>query len=186
MKKYFKYIAYFIVALLVLQYLLMSIVYAGFAMILLQDVSPFMHMLGAINGILVSFQPLLIYIFLLLSTKYMLDILDVNNVSYSRLSVIIGNAFISPLMGMLFYNISILFFRKETTITTFDNIRDMHFLFNMQIDDFKVINIFCWFVMYYMLITILYIRENIPLIKSLIASLLPTIFVIMASYIITK
>lgn len=61
MKKYFKYIAYFIVALLVLQYLLMSIVYAGFAMSLLQDVSPFMHMLGAINGILVSFQPLLIY-----------------------------------------------------------------------------------------------------------------------------
>ena len=42
------------------------------------------------------------------------------------------------------------------------------------------------FVMYYMLITILYIRENIPLIKSLIASLLPTIFVIIASYIITK
>lgn len=41
-------------------------------------------------------------------------------------------------------------------------------------------------VLYYMLITILYIRENMPLIKSLIASLLPTIFVIMASYIITK
>ena len=50
----------------------------------------------------------------------------------------------------------------------------------------KMVAVLVCNVLYYMLITILYIRENIPLIKSLIASLLPTIFVIIASYIITK
>ena len=176
------FIACSIVLLVSFQYLLLSISFNEITAKIVGN-NPFLSLFGTISSISVFIYPILVFLFLIITIHYMLDIFDVKHISIYEIVVIFGNSTLPFLIGMIFYNLSVLFFKKEEP-SSVEDIENMHFLFNLQIKDFGFINKICWFLMYYIIITTLYLKYKIPIIHSLATSLIPTLLFLLFSYMI--
>ena len=87
------------------------------------------------------------------------------------------------LFGMIFYNVSINFFMQENP-QEIEDVANLHFLFNLQIKDFGLINKLCWLLMYYLIFAFLYFKHKVSLHQSLLSALSPTLLFLLFSYMI--
>lgn len=175
-------IACSIVLLVSLQYLLLSISFNEITVKIVGN-NPFISFFGTINDIVLFTFPILVFLFLVISIRFMLDILDIKHISPYDTMTMVGFSNVPLLLGMIFYNISVLFFMKENPITMKD-IENIHFIFNLQIKDYSFINKICWLLMYYMIIMCLFIKYKVPIIQSLTISIVPTLLFLLFSYMI--
>lgn len=180
--KFYIIIACSIVLLLSLQFLLLSISFNDITDKIVGN-NPFMSLFGTISSISVFIYPILVFIFLIVSIHLMLDIFDIKHVSKYEIITLVGFSTIPLLLGMLFYNVSVLFFMQDNPITIKD-IEKARFLFNLQIKDFGLINKICWFLMYYMIIMFLYLKYKLSIVHSLAISIVPSILLLFFSYLI--
>lgn len=176
------YYAISIVILVSLQYLLMSSTFNDIANSLVGD-NPFMSIFGTLNNMILFIFPILTFIFLVISTNIMLDFFEVRNVSSTEVMSLIGLSMVPLLFGMIFYNMSIVFFMKENPQEIGD-VANLHFLFNLQIKDFGFINKLCWILTYYLIFSFLYFKHKVSIRKSLLSTLTPTLLFFLFSYII--
>jgi len=176
------YYAISIVILVSLQYLLMSSTFNDIANSLVGD-NPFMSIFGTLNNMILFLFPILTFIFLVISTSFMLDYFDIKNVSSTEVMSLIGLSMVPLLFGMIFYNMSIVFFMKENPQEIGD-VANLHFLFNLQIKDFGFINKLCWILTYYLIFSFLYFKHKVSIRKSLLSTLTPTLLFFLFSYII--
>lgn len=181
-KDYSLYFSISIVLLVSLQYLLMSVVFNDIAISIVGD-NPFMSLFGSVNNVVLFLFPVLAFLFLVISTNFMLDFFDVTYVSSRDVMKLVGFSMLPLLFGMIFYNLSIIFFMQENPQDIKD-LTNLHFLFDLQIKDFGMINKFCWFVMYYFIFASFYFKHKLPICKSLASTLAPSLLFLMFSYMI--
>lgn len=176
------YYAISIVILVSLQYLLMAATFNDIANSLVGD-NPFMSIFGTLNNMILFLFPILTFIFLAISTNFMLDFFDVRYVSSKEVMSLIGLSMVPLLFGMIFYNVSINFFMQENP-QEIEDVANLHFLFNLQIKDFGLINKLCWVLMYYLIFAFLYFKHKVSLHQSLLSALSPTLLFLLFSYMI--
>lgn len=176
------YLALSIVTLVALQYLLMSVAFNDIAYIIVGD-NPFLSLFGAFNNVILSLFPIFVFFFLVCSTNFMLDLFEIRNISSKEIMVLIGLSMIPLLIGMIFYNVSVLFFMQENP-HKIEDVENLHFLFNLQIEDFGLINKLCWFIMYYLIFAILYFKYQLSIIQALLTTLVPTLLFLVFCYMI--
>ena len=176
------YLSLSIVTLVALQYLLMSVAFNDIAYIIVGD-NPFLLLFGAFNNVILSLFPIFVFFFLVCSTSFMLDLFEIRNISSKEIMVLIGLSMIPLLIGMIFYNVSVLFFMQENP-HKIEDVENLHFLFNLQIEDFGLINKLCWFIMYYLIFAILYFKYQLSIIQALLTTLVPTLLFLVFCYMI--
>ena len=176
------YLALSIVTLVALQYLLMSVAFNDIAYIIVGD-NPFLSLFGAFNNVILSLFPIFVFFFLVCSTNFMLDLFEIRNISSKEIMVLIGLSMIPLLIGMIVYNVSVLFFMQENP-HKIEDVENLHFLFNLQIEDFGLINKLCWFIMYYLIFAILYFKYQLSIIQALLTTLVPTLLFLVFCYMI--
>ena len=77
----------------------------------------------------------------------------------------------------------VLFFMQENP-HKIEDVENLHFLFNLQIEDFGLINKLCWFIMYYLIFAILYFKYQLSIIQALLTTLVPTLLFLVFCYMI--
>ena len=168
-----------IVLLISLQYLLLSISFHEMTILIVGN-NPMMAMFGNINNATLFVFPIMVFGFLVVSVKLMLDFFDIIALSSRDIIIIVGYSLIPVLLGMCFYNVSVVFFMQENP-RTLEEIEVLHFLFGLQIKDFALINQVCWLMMYYLIWVALYFKHKVSLIRSLSISVLPSLLFLLFS-----
>lgn len=129
------------------------------------------------NNVTMFLFPIILFMFLLLTAKYMIEIFDITNLNTDDLIYCIGISYILPIISMLFYIIC--FNCRDRCISTINDINDVHFLFDLRIKQFQWINRACWFATYYNMFAILYLKFKIPVLKAFGIIVFPSILVIL-------
>jgi len=176
------YYAISIVILISLQYLLMSATFNDIANSIMGD-NPFVSLFGTLNNVILFLLPVLVFLFLVVSTNFMLDFFEIKYVSSKEVMSLIGLSMVPLLFGMIFYNVSIIFFMKENP-QKIEDVANLHFLFNMQIRDFGLINKLCWLLMYYLIFSFLFFRHKVSAHQSLLSATVPSLLFFFFSYMI--
>lgn len=170
------YITLSLVLLLSLQYLLLSIISNDMAVAIIGN-NPYINIFGTINNLILFLFPILLFVFLVLSTHLMLEVFDIKTISPSQIASIIGFSFMPLIIGMFFYNISLLFFKRGAPASV-EDLENIRFSIRLTIQDFHTINKICWYLMYYLIFISLFLKFKISLCKSLAICLTPTLLVL--------
>jgi len=171
-----------IVLLVSFQYLLLSISFNEITVSIFGN-NPFLTFFSFINDVFLFVYPILVFLFLCISMRFMFQIFDIKHISTYATITMVGYSNLPFLLGMIFYNVSVLFFMKEYP-SSVDEIENIHFLFDLQIKDFGLINKLCWFLMYYMIFAFLYFKHKVLAHQALLSTLAPTLLFFLFSYMI--
>lgn len=173
-------IAIFVLLTLSMQFLFLSMESNQLAAKLIGN-NPYLKLIGTSNNIIMFLYPSCLFIFLIVTTKLMLDIFNITTIDSMHIFMSLGLSCIIPMLGMSFYVISFIFFRIEEPITN-DSINKLQFTTGLSIDDYKTINNFCWIIMFYIMAMRFYLKYDISIIKSLAICTLPTALSVLLGY----
>ena len=143
--------------------------------------SGFLNFLYSTNNFVAFLIPILAYAFFIITTKFMFLIFDVEP---SEISVhyIVSYSFIPLLIFMLFYLANLIFFQKEMIIESIEDVQRIEFIFNLKFEDFKIISLIGWLMVYVLLIIQLIKNMKISIGNSILIALLPSIIDLILKY----
>jgi|GEM_PF-6304226 membrane protein len=134
------------------------------------------------NNLTLFLFPIIILLFIVGSTKYMLEIFDEEKISSSEIYTIVGYALMFPLIGMFFYTTC--FFLRDYQVSSLEDLKNLHFLFGLTINDFNYINKLFWLLAYFFIFYQLCFNKNIVWWKVILSLKIPVLIVLLIGFII--
>ena len=144
--------------------------------------SGFLNFLYSTNNFVAFLIPILVFTFFIITTKFMFLILDIEP-GENSIHHLISYSFVPLLIFMLFYLTNLIFFQKERTIESIEDVQKIEFIFNLKFEDFKIISLMGWSLVYILLIVQLIQKMKVSIGNSILIVLLPSIIVLLLKYI---
>lgn len=127
--------------------------------------------------------PIILFLFLYLSSEIMLNDFFGENVKKETLLNILGVSFIPMLAHQYFFWYNILSYCNTANIKRIQDLANMKFMFDLTLESFEYINLLCWGLVY--LIPILYfIYKDMNVFSTFISFLIPSSLTIFFYFII--
>lgn len=134
------------------------------------------------NNLTLFLFPIIILLFIVGSTKYMLEIFDEEKISSSEIYTIVGYALMFPLIGMFFYTTCL--FLRDYQVSSLEDLKNLHFLFGLTVNDFNYINKLFWLLAYFFIFYQLCFNKNIVWWKVILSLKIPVLIVLLIGFII--
>lgn len=170
-----------IVLALCMQYLLLSINANELAKELIGD-NKALNLFEFSNNFTFFLFPIIILFFIVGTTKYMLEIFNEEKISISEIYTIVGYGLIFPLIGMFFYTTCL--FLRDYHVSSVDDLKNLHFLFGLTINDFSFINRLFWLLAYLLISYQLCFNKKIIWWKVVLSLVIPLLLVLLIGFII--
>lgn len=171
----------FIILTLCMQYLLLSINANELAKELMDD-NKVLKLFELSNNFTFFLFPIIILFFIVGTTKYMLEIFNEEKISISEIYTIVGYALILPLIGMCFYTTCL--FLRDYHVSSVDEVKNLHFLFGLTINDFNFINRLFWLLAYFLIFCQVCFYKKIVWWKVVLSLIIPLLLILFIGFII--
>ena len=141
-------------------------------------------MLLGISKITSALVPVLVALFMIITTTVMLNDVFEKQVPLKLIFQIVGFSYIPMLLYYYFFWINLIQYCNISNVKSTDDFMNMKFMFNMDLSDFSFINSMCWI---YMFIYIIYslIKHKTGITKGCISALLPSVIMLSVYCLIT-
>ena len=142
--------------------------------------------LGGLVGILFSFNnivaiavPILTFVFLLITTKFMLSLHDLTfpKTGGYDLATVIGFCFLPILLYMILFSVGFSLLEEGTTIRTLEDFEGLVFFDSMHLDDLNALALMAWVLVYGLLAMALRRSLGIGWLKAIFLVTAPTFVV---------
>lgn len=137
-----------------------------------------------VNKVTSLFVPIVICAFISTTTHILLSDFFEEKIKFAHIFSIVGIAMIPILLDNYFFWINLISYAANSSIRTINDFMNIRYYGNLTITNFETINTICWILVYMIIITRLYALK-IKFYKAAVATILPTLVLIITYYSIT-
>ncbi|MGI9551741.1 MAG: hypothetical protein ACR2MT_11105 [Aurantibacter sp.] len=146
-----------------------------------EELDGLVGILFSFNNIVAITVPILTFVFLLVTTKFMLSLIDMKfpKTKAYDLATVIGFCFLPILLHMILFSIGFFLLDESTTIQSLEDFEALVFFNSLNLEDLNNLALMAWVLVYGLLAMALRRFLDIGLLKAIFLVATPTFFVYM-------